>query len=147
MRIPRLACILLVCTIAPASTLARTDTTFTWRAYSREGTLHLLTFENVNRGDRPHTVVMRELAVNQGPSSVADARHLVELIGREYSIEPENATWIFHWGSFSFPDARGGKQLFLRATFRRNKTGSLSTPTWRVVSREEVEELTARRYP
>lgn len=131
----------------PDLALAQVDTMFTWRAYSREGTLHLLTYEHVVRGDRPHTIVMREMATNRGPSSVDDARHLVELIGREYSIDPESATWIFHWGSFSFSNAQGTKHLFLRATFRRTKTGALSTPTWRVISREEVEELTARRYP
>lgn len=104
-------------------------------------------FSNPASEDRPHTIILRELARNTGPTTVADGRYIVELIGRHYDITPETATWIFHWGSFSFPDARGGKQLFLRATFRRNRTGTLSTPSWRVISREEVEELTGRRYP
>lgn len=134
-------------TAGNASAQAGVDTVFTWQAYAREGTLHLRLFANPADAERPHTIVIREVAENSGPTTVDDSRHLVELIGRRLSVEPDHATWIFHWGSFSFPEGRGGKQLFLRATFRRTRSGALSTPTWRVLAREEVEDLTARQYP
>ncbi len=146
MRLPSITCLILFGLLLHPPVHAQVDTTFSWRSYAREGTLHLFLFEDAGRGDRPHTIVLREIADNQGPSTVADARHLVELVGRQYGIEPESATWVFHWGSFSFPGGSGGKHIFLRATFRRTKTGALSTPTWRVISKQEVEELTGRRY-
>lgn len=146
----RISLVMLLAWLCPATPIcgqATVDTTFTWQAYAREGTLDVRIFENRSDTSRPHTVVIRELARNEGPTTVADARHLVELLGRHFSMAPELVTWIFHWGSFSFPEARGPKQLFLRATFRRTKSGAVSTPSWRVLSREEVEELTGRRYP
>lgn len=123
------------------------DTLFAWRSYAREGLVDVRIFANSKDDDRPHTVVLRELAANNGPSSVADSRYLVEQIGRSHAIEPDAATWIFHWGSFSYPGASGGKELFLRATFRRTKAGNLSAPAWRVLTRQQVEELTGRSYP
>jgi hypothetical protein len=123
------------------------DTLFSWRAYAREGTTHLSIYKNPSDTDRPHTAVVREIGSNAGPASTADARHLVELVSRYFDLEPTEVTWIFHWGSFSFENARNSnRELFLRATFRRMPSGNLSTPNWRVLTRQEVEALTARRY-
>lgn len=137
-----LSLLLTTAQVPPAS-----DTLFTWRSYAREGSARLFVYPGGPDASRPYTVILRELAENRGPSTTDDARHVVELIGRGYAILPEEAYWIFHWGSFSHPDASGRKDLFLRATFRRLKSGALSTPSWRVISREEVEDLTDRRYP
>ncbi len=73
---------------------------------------------------------------------------LVELIGRKFEVDPAQAYWVCHWGAFSFEGAQPNKrkELFLRATFRRTKNQSLGTPSWRVVTREEVEEYTDRQF-
>ncbi len=132
----------------PAFTQALVDTVYTWQGYVRTGTCHLRIYAAPPGEDRTRTVVVRELAENAGPSTVADARHLVELIGRHFEIDPTEATWVFHWGAFSFEGAglRGRKELFLRATFRRLKSQNLSTPSWKVISREEVEAYTDRQF-
>ena len=99
------------------------DTVFTWRGYTRPATCHLRIYTSPTDDARPHTVLIRELAENAGGSTVSDARHLVELIGRRFAVDPAEAHWVFHWGAFSYagatPDRR--KELFLRATFRWNK--------------------------
>ena len=132
----------------PASAQLLADTVFTWQGYARTGSCHLRIYKTAPGADRTYTVVLRERAENDGPTTTADARHLVELIGRQFDVDPVQAYWIFHWGAFSFegaePDRR--KELFLRATFRRNTNQSLGTPLWRVVTREEVEEYTDRQF-
>ncbi len=134
----------------PSTTLAqlRIDTVFTWRGYGRMATTHLQIYDISTEEDRPYTIILRELADNRGASTVHDARHLVELIGRQYDIDPAETTWVFHWGGFSFAGAEGNKrkELFLRATFRRNKSGTLGTASWRVVTREHVEVYTDRQF-
>ena len=139
--------ILLMLTVGRAEAQVVVDTLFTWRAYAREGTAHVSIYRNPSDTDRPHTTIVREIAKNSGPASTADARHLVELISRYFDLDPTEVTWVFHWGSFSFEGSLDSRrELFLRATFRRMPSGNLSTPNWRVLTREEVEKLTARRY-
>ena len=131
-----------------AAAQPRVDTVFTWQGYARPSSCHLRIYATPADEARPHTVVLREIAENRGASTVADARHLAELIGRQYDIDPAAATWVFHWGAFSYagaaPDKR--KELFLRATFRWNKSGTLSTPLWRVISRAQVDAYTDRQF-
>jgi hypothetical protein len=142
-----LLCIAMVAVASPASSQVVADSLFTWRAYAREGTTHVRVFRNPSDDDRPHTIVVQEVAANRGPSSTADARHLVEVIGRAFVLDPTTATWVFHWGSFSFAGAEdSSRELLLRATFRRLPSGNLSTPSWRLLSRIEVETLTGRRF-
>ena len=145
------ACLLIVLLTPathPASAQLLADTIFTWQGYARTGSCHLRIYKTAPGEERTHTVVIREQAENDGPTTTSDARHLVELIGRQFDVDPAQAYWIFHWGAFSFagaaPDKR--KELFLRATFRRNKNQSLGTPLWRVVTREEVEAYTDRQF-
>jgi hypothetical protein len=38
------------------------------------------------------------------------------------------------------------KDLFLRVTFRRTESGRVSSPYWRVISRDDVREMTDRRW-
>jgi len=123
------------------------DTLITWQEYGRTGLTHVTLYPAPSGDDRRHTFVVREIADNRGPSTLDDARFLVEHIGRAMEIDPAECYWIFHWGAFSF---QGGdtdrKELFLRATFRRNPSGALASPAWRVLARAEVEELTDRRF-
>ncbi len=131
---------------ADSSAQPSVDTAFWWRSYAREGTTHVLIFPG--RSDDPSVVVLRELADNAGPSTLTDIRHLVELIGREHGVDPAEAIWVIHWGNFSYRGAEASRrEVFLRATFRRNKSGAVSAPSWRILNRDEVRDLTARHYP
>lgn len=142
---------LLVLLLAPLHTACGqllADTLFTWQDYGRRATCAVQIFAAPADEDRTHVIVLRELAQNDGASTVTDARFLAEQVGRHFDVDPAEAFWIFHWGAFSFDGAREdrGKELFLRATFRRTSRHSLSTPHWRVVSRTEVEDLTDRLF-
>ncbi len=147
-----LPCLLVGVFVAAFAPSARTqplvDTLVTWQGYARTATCHLRIYAAPPGEERARTVVLRELAENAGPSTVDDARHLAEVVGRRFGIDPVEATWVFHWGAFSFEGASPNprKQLFLRATFRRLKSQHLSTPSWKVVSREEVEQYTDRQF-
>jgi hypothetical protein len=124
------------------------DTLFTWKDYGRTALCRVRIYPGPPGDERTQTVVLQEQAENRGASTTADARHLVELVGRQFGLDPAASYWIFHWGTFSFEGAQAEprKELFLRATFRRTRGESLSTPTWRVITREEVENLTDRRF-
>lgn len=129
----------------PASAQVLVDTTYSWRAYASVATCGLTIYAGTDE-ERPRVVVLRELADNGGPPTTDDARYLVERIGRDYGIRPDEAYWIFYWGSFSFRDGTGGKELYLRATFRGGSGGGTAgSPLWRVVTRADVEELTDRQ--
>lgn len=146
--VPYLFVLLLTTVAHPASAQLLADTVFTWQGYGRTATCHLRIYPTAPSEERTHTVVIRELAENDGPSTTSEARYLVELIGRQFDVDPAQAYWVFHWGAFSYEGARKNqrKELFLRATFRRNKNQSLGTPLWRVVTREEVEAYTDRQF-
>lgn len=140
----------LVCFAPPRTARAQllADTLFTWKGFSQTAQARVRLYAGLPDEDRTHIFVFQELADNRGPTTVDDARLLADLVGREFGIEPGEAYFLFHWGGFSFEgaDPGDGKELFLRATFKRNKSGSLGSPSWRVVSREEVEELTDRQF-
>ncbi|WP_456424761.1 hypothetical protein [Rhodocaloribacter sp.] len=134
---------------APARAQLVADTLFAWKGYDGTGKCRVRIYKTPPSDEtRTHVVVIRELAENKGPSTVNDARHLAEMIGRTYGIDPTMAYWIFHWGAFSYEGARPNKrkELFLRATFRRTKTQRLGAPTWRVITREDVEDYTDRQF-
>ncbi len=123
------------------------DTLFSWQGYRQEGRCRVLLFRTPPGTERAYVVVLQELADNPGPSTVADARYLVERLSRHFGFDPADAYWIFHWGAFSFPGARASnKELFLRATFSRTTTGRLSAPRWQVITRAEVERFTDRQF-
>lgn len=134
----------------PLSVLAQpqTDTTLTWRSYSRTGTTEVQVYPGPPDDEETHTIVLREVAENRGPSTVDDLQYLADLVGRRLGIDPTGAYWVLHWGGFSFegadPDA--DKDLFLRATFNRTSSGNLSSPYWNVISETDVRELTDRRW-
>lgn len=123
------------------------DTLFVWQGYQQAGRCRVQLYPTPPANDRLYVVVLQELADNRGPSTIADARYLVERLSRQFGFDPANAYWIFHWGAFSFPGAQpSSKELFLRATFSRTATGQLSAPRWQVITRAEVEQLTDRQF-
>lgn len=141
---------LLALTARPAAAQLAADTSFSWRGYARTATCRVRVIDVPAEPDeRPHVVVLTELATNEGPSIVADARYLAERVGRRFGVDPARAYWVFHWGAFSYAGAAPSpdKELFLRATFRRTQSGALGSPYWRVVSADEVRTLTDRHFP
>ncbi|HET6569071.1 MAG TPA: hypothetical protein VFG50_13985 [Rhodothermales bacterium] len=134
--------------VGSAEAQALVDTLFTWRGYHHSAHCRVQIYAAPRQDERVYAVILKELADNDGPSTLADVEHLAEMIGRAFSIDPAHAYWILHWGAFSFAGADPGqkKEIFLRATFRWTKSRSLASPTWRVVTREEIEELTGRRF-
>jgi len=122
------------------------DTLLVWQGYQTEGRCRVQLYRTSLDGERTYVVILRELAENTGPSTLADARYLAEHIGRRFGFDPAKAYWIFHWGAFSFAEARPSKkELFLRATFSRTGSGRLSAPRWHLLERTEVEQLTDRK--
>jgi len=140
--------ILAVCVAGSAAAQPQIDTTITWRSYSRTGTAAVQVYPGPPDEEETHTVVVKELAENRGPSTIEDFQYLADLIGRRLGVNPTEAYWVLHWGGFSFegadPDA--DKAVFLRATFNRTKSGTLSSPYWNVVSEPDVRTLTDRRW-
>lgn len=139
----------LLCVAWPLAAQPLADTTITWRGYARTAQAQVALYPGPPDDEtRPYTLVVREVAANRGPSTLDDVRYLADHIGRHFRVNPVQATWIFHWGAFSYagadPDA--DKELFLRATFRRTSTGRLGTPYWKVITRDVVRELTDRRF-
>jgi hypothetical protein len=149
MRTTLIACFVGLLTAFPLSAQPLADTLITWRGYARtaEARVHLYPGPP-DEETRTRTILVRELAANRGPSTLSDVRYLAEHVGRQFGIDPAQATWIFHWGAFSFDGATPGsdKEVFLRATFRRTSTNRLSTPYWKVINRNTVRELTDRRF-
>lgn len=146
----RVALLLLLgfCLPIAASAQPLTDTTITWRSYSHTGTADVGVYPGPPDEEETHTIVLRELAENRGPSTVEDVQYVADLVGRRFGIDPTTAYWVIHWGGFSFkgadPDAE--KALFLRATFNRTESGTLSSPYWSVITETDVRELTDRRW-
>ncbi|WP_103027662.1 hypothetical protein [Salinibacter altiplanensis] len=134
--------------LSPAAAQPQTDTTLTWRSYSRTGTVQVQVYPGPPDEEEEHTVVLWELAENQGPSTIEDLQYLADLVGRRLGVAPTRAYWVLYWGGFSFegadPDA--DKALFLRATFNRTQSNNLSSPYWSVISETDVRELTDRRW-
>ena len=134
--------------VLPAHAQPRTDTTVTWRSYSRTGTAQVQVYPGPPDDEETHTIVVKELAENRGPSTIEDFQYLADLVGRRLGVDPTQAYWVLYWGGFSFegadPDA--DKSIFLRATFNRTTSGNLSSPYWSVVSKTDVRELTDRRW-
>lgn len=142
---------LLVTFVGSAAAQVR-DSTYTWRSYATIARCSISIFDIVDgasstRTPQSHLVVVRELRENTGPSATEDARYLVDRIGRDFGFDPTETLFVFHWGRFSFEETNAPRQeLFLRATYRRSKSGSLTGPQWRVVRREDLEALTDRAF-
>lgn len=124
------------------------DTTFTWRGYTHESHTHLQLYPGPPRDEnRDHTVVLRELAANRGPTVLDDIGYVAEQVGRTFGVDPARVAWVVHWGAFSYDGAApSGKEVLVRVTFRRTSTGRLSAPYWRVITPADLRALTAERY-
>lgn len=148
LRLVYAACLAAFLLPRPGTAQSFTDSLFTWQGYGREARCQLSLYETTPGEDRPYAFIIREIAENIGPSTVTDARYLAELIGRQLDVDPAEAIWVYHWGGFSYAGAApdSGKELFLRATFRRTSSNSLGSPYWKVITREDVEELTDRQF-
>jgi hypothetical protein len=132
----------------PACAQPRVDTTVTWRSYSQTGTTEVRVYPGPPDEEETHTIVLREVAENRGPSTVEDLPYLADLVGRQLGIDPTAAYWVLHWGGFSFEggDPGADKALYLEATFNRTNDGDLGSPRWDVISETELRELTDRRW-
>ena len=115
----------------------------TWRSYdggTRSATATL--YDNMSRHDsdeRPYTVVLVQGEGNRAPIT-EDAKYLAEIIGRDLGVSPTRLAFLFR---FAVEDT--DRPLTVRATFRLSSSGNLVSPSWRVLSAEEVEDYTDRQ--
>ena len=122
------------------------DEPFTWQEYGRVATCDLDVRRNLSDDeDRPHVALLTERSDNEGPSVVDDLRYLAEQIGRTHDLDPAQVTWIVRWGADAYEGAEGGKEVVLQARFRRTKSGNLSTPSWKVLNREQADDALSGR--
>ncbi len=130
--------------LAPASLAQTHDQEITWRTYASERTARVRVYP-LDDERRPRTVVLDDRASN-GSAITDEATFLADLVGRELGFDPVEATFVFRFTPAAFaadaPDQ--GKTLLLRATFGRNDSGSLGSPSWRVISPDMLEDLTDR---
>ena len=128
---------------APASAQTH-DEVVTWKTYAAERAARVRVFP-ADDERRPRTVVIDERAANGGVVT-DDAQFLADLVGRQLGFDPVAATFVFRFTPASFAEGapERGKTLLLRATFGRSGSGALAAPTWRVLSPDELEELTDR---
>ncbi len=143
--------VLTVGALGPANTLWAqpvADTTFTWRGYTHESRTHLQLYPGPpDDENRDHTVVLRELAANIGPTTLDDIGYVAEQVGRAFGMDPARVAWVVHWGAFSYEGASASdKEVLVRITFRRTSTGRLSAPYWRIITHADLRELTANHY-
>jgi hypothetical protein len=82
--------------LRPAAAQPQTDTTLTWRSYSRTGTVQVRVYPGPPDDEEEHTIVLRELAENEGPSTVDDLQYLADLVGRQLGMDPTRAYWVLH---------------------------------------------------
>lgn len=122
------------------------DSTYTWQAYATIATCSISIYDTTD-DDQPKMVIVREVASNRGPTSVHDATFLIDRIARDFGLRPEDVVWIFRLGSYSYSGATASpREILLRATVRRSSAGTLGRPSWRVVSRVQLEEWTDRAF-
>ena len=121
----------------------------TWRSYGRGdlapgGTLSATAtiYGNASRHDsdeRPYSVVLVQGEGNRAPIT-EDAKYLAEIIGRDLGVSPTRLAFLFR-----FAVEGADRPLTIRATFRLSSSGNLVSPSWRVLSAEEVEDYTDRQ--
>ena len=119
------------------------DKPLTWRSYGG-GTLSATAtiYGNTSRHDsdeRSYTVVLVQGEGNRAPIT-EDAKYLAEIIGRDLGVSPTRLAFLFR-----FAVEGTDRPLTIRATFRLSSSGNLVSPSWRVLSAEEVEDYTDRQ--
>ena len=115
----------------------------TWRSYGG-GTLSATAtlYGNTSRHDsheRSYSVVLVQGEGNRAPIT-EDAKYLAEIIGRDLGVSPTRLAFLFR-----FAVEGTDRPLTIRATFRLSSSGNLISPSWRVLSAEEVEDYTDRQ--
>lgn len=143
---PRLSAVVIVAFMLAGTVQAQMlDSLMTWRTYSQQAEARVHTYLS-NDLNRPITVVIDELASNQHGMVTDDARFVADMIARVIGHDPVEITFVFRISGSSFCDCPSGrKALLLRATFTRTRTGNLGTPNWRVLTRDELADLTDRQ--
>lgn len=140
------AFLLFACPAVFAQSSGNSDRTINWRTYDLgfERSARVRVFPSVDER-RSVAVVIDESAGGERPST-AEARYVAEVIGRAFGFDPVDASFVFRYTGQSFVENASdrGKELLLRATFRRLASGNLGSPSWRVMSREELSRLTDR---
>ena len=131
--------------IVPTPAAAQThDQELVWRTYSEDRSARVRVFP-CDDERRPRTVVVDDRASNSEVIT-AEASYVADLVGRTLGFDPVGATFVFRFTPASFAEeaSESGKTLLLRATFGRTSGGSLSAPQWRVITPDEMEDLTDR---
>jgi hypothetical protein len=143
------AALLLAASLAPRTAAAQilTDTLLTWQSYGTESVTRAQLYRSTHES-RAHVVVLTELAENRGPSVTEDVRFVAEELAGALGIDPAEAFWVFRVGAYSYDAEAEGtrKEVLLRATFGRTKTDRLAAPTWRVVTKRDLGDLTDRQF-
>ena len=140
----RLSLVGLAAALALPAAAQTHDDVLTWRTYAAERSARVRVYLCEDER-RPQTVVIDERASNGGIVT-DDARFLADLVGRELGFDPTAASFVFRFTPASFAEdaPERGKTLLIRATFGRAASGGLAAPSWRVISPDELEELTDR---
>ncbi|HIG75627.1 MAG TPA: hypothetical protein EYQ24_13930 [Bacteroidetes bacterium] len=147
MRVLLLTGLLLLAPLAMAQGAPLHDREVTWRSYDvgheRSARVRVFACEDERR---PHTVVIDDRAGNGRQPVTDEAPYVAETIAREIGFDPTAATFVFRFTEGSFVDGGTdrGKALLVKATFRRTASGSLGSPSWRVISPDALEDLTDR---
>lgn len=141
---PLAACLFLAAPLAVAQTTASIDREVSWRSYAAERHARVRVFP-ADDDRRPVTILVDDQAGNDDPIT-DDATYLADYIARELSVDPTTATFVFRFtpAAFSAGADDRGKTLLLRATFRRSASGALGAPSWRVIDRDALGDLTDR---
>ena len=127
-----------------AAAQAGTDTLLVWQTYASEQRARVSQYASDDER-RPITFVVDDLPENRTGLVANDAQFVAETVGRAFRVDPVEAAFVFRIDGASFGvDAEPGRTLLLRATFGRTKTGALASPYWRVISRDELAEMTDR---
>ena len=115
----------------------------TWRSHdgaTRSATATL--YRNAGHHDAdewPYTVVVVQGDDNPVPVP-ADAERLAKIVGRGLGVSPARLAFLYRL------TAEGAdRPRTVRATFRPSSSDDLGSPSWRVLSLEEVEDYTAGR--
>ncbi|NND73099.1 MAG: hypothetical protein HKN43_16110 [Rhodothermales bacterium] len=123
------------------------DTVLTWRDYSRLASTRVRVYNVVDDKRKTLVVVIDEQSQNGGAPAINDARFVIQKIGKDLSIDPSSAYWVFRWtiGSFS-DDCTSTKELLVMATMGRSKTNTLTGPSWKIVDSTRLLTMTDRKW-
>ena len=139
---------LLTALAAPAAAQgsALHDAPLAWRTYASAREARVRIFAGTDER-RPTVVVIDDCAANGVPIT-DDAAFVADLVGREQGFDPTTAAFVFRFTPAAFAAGAddSGKTLLLRATFTRGTSGALTSPQWRVLTADALDEMTDRAF-